>query len=47
MSGRREWEEVEPNFQPFSEKILNEPFPVNYVFLKISSFTRKQTRKLT
>jgi len=35
-------EEVKPNFQPFSECIVNEPILKNYVFPKISSFTRMQ-----
>ena len=39
---RWELEEVEPDFQPFSEEILNEPFPTSYVFPKISLFTGKQ-----
>ena len=33
---------MEPDFQPFSEEILNESFPTNYMFSKISSFTGKQ-----
>jgi len=40
--GMREFEELELDFQPFSEEILEEPFPTNYVFPKISSFTGKQ-----
>ena len=34
--------EVEPDFQPFSFEILNEPIFTNYVFLKIGSFNGKQ-----
>jgi len=35
-------EEVERDFQPFSEDILGESIPQNYVFPKIKLFTGKQ-----
>jgi len=41
-AGVRVAEEVKPDFQPFSEEILNDPIAMNYVFPKIGSFTGKQ-----
>jgi len=35
MSGRQELKEVEPDFQPFSEEILNEPIQQTMCFLKL------------